>query len=58
MADDGRNLLVGDQGGLSRVSLEPWRARCLRVGEDATADAIATELGARVWQWHNPYAGA
>jgi hypothetical protein len=42
--------------GLSRVLLEPWRARCLRVGDVATADAIAVELAGRTWQNVNPYA--
>ena len=42
--------------GLSRVELEPWRARCLRIGDTATADAIAVELAGRVWQGLNPYA--
>lgn len=51
-----RNLPVGDQGGLSRVLLEPWRDRCLVVGELDTAEAIREELAARVWQGRNPYA--
>jgi len=58
VADDMRNLPVGDEGGLSRVSLEPWMRRCLRVGETATAEAIRVELAGRTWQWHNPYAEA
>jgi hypothetical protein len=53
--DPTRNLPVGDEGGLSRVSLEPWRGRCLAVGDDTTADAIATELAGRTWQRDNPY---
>lgn len=53
--DPDRNLPVGDQGGLSRVSLEPWRGRCLAVGELDTADAIASELAGRTWQGVNPY---
>lgn len=57
-AEELRNLPVGDQGGLSRVSLEPWLARCLRVGDVATAEAIRAELAGRTWQWHNPYAPA
>jgi hypothetical protein len=55
---DPLNLPAGDQGGLSRVSLEPWMARCLEVGEDDTAEAIRVELAGRTWQWHNPYATA
>jgi hypothetical protein len=51
-----RNLPVGDEGGRSRVSLEPWLARCLAVGEDDTAAAIVTELAGRTWQGTNPYA--
>jgi hypothetical protein len=31
-------------------------ARCLRVGEVDTAEAIRVELAGRTWQWHNPYA--
>ena len=56
VADVLQNLPVGDEGGLSRVLLEPWRERCLRVGDVATADAIAHELAGRVWQGVNPYA--
>ena len=56
VSDDLRNLPVGDEGGLSRVSLEPWMARCVRTGEVATAEAIRAELATRTWQGHNPYA--
>jgi len=42
--------------GLSRVELEPWRARCTVVGDTVTADAIAVELAGRTWQGTNPYA--
>jgi hypothetical protein len=54
---DPTNLPVGDEGGLSRVSLEPWMARCAAVGEVDTAEAIRAELEARTWQWDNPYTG-
>jgi hypothetical protein len=46
--------------GLSRVELEPRMARDVEVGTPETlteAEAIWTELGARVWQGTNPYAG-
>jgi hypothetical protein len=56
VSDPVRNLPVGDEGGRSRVSLEPWLARCLAVGEDDTAAAIVTELAGRTWQGTNPYA--
>lgn len=48
-----------DMMDLSRVLLEPWMARCLRVGTPealATAEAIRAELATRTWQSHNPYA--
>jgi hypothetical protein len=30
--------------------------RAVELGDVALVDAIVVELGARVWQWHNPYA--
>lgn len=45
--------------GVSRVELEPWMARCVRVGTpDSLAQAanIRAELAGRTWQWVNPYA--
>lgn len=48
-----------DPNTTSRVELEHYAIKLLRVGgRDVDVEAIRAELAGRVWQNHNPYAGA